>query len=115
MKKQRHFTTEREILSAIFKAERDMAAKLADAETKDKLGHDLIRTGAAASVEAGRFELEVADRLRNSARRLKEVRLYKLKQALSAFQTLVLPGIIEDGSVVLENLDDNWKRQGNRT
>ncbi len=103
-KSQRRFTSEREILAEIYSCQRKLNAQLKEAEEKEAQGHKYVRTGEPGLVSQGQMDLKDAERLRKLIKRTEDNKLKKLKNALSAFQTEMLPGMGGDKAVVLENL-----------
>ena len=81
-----------------------MNAKLKDAEEKDQKATTYIRSGDPSLVNPGQMLREEATRLRKSVESRDKNKLKKLKNALSAFKTELLPGMGTDTAVVLEDL-----------
>lgn len=100
-KQQRRFTTEREIMAEIYSTERKMNAKLKDAEEKDDKATQYIRSGDPGLVSSGQMIRDEAARIRKSVESRDRNKLKKLKDALSAFKTELLPGMGSDTAVVL--------------
>lgn len=100
-KSQRRFTSEREIMAEIYATERKMNAKLKQAEEKDATATTYIRSGDSGLGAQGQMLRDEADRLRRSVERRDKKKLKRLKDALSAFKTELLPGMGDDTAVVL--------------
>lgn len=88
-------------MAEIYAIQRKINAMIADAEIKDKRGIELMRKGNPELKEAGEALRREAESIRNSKINRKEGQLERLKQALSAFKTEVLPGFGDDKGVVL--------------
>lgn len=74
------------------------------AEHYDKRADAISKSGNQSQVNEILKNREEADRLRRKANRITDLRLAKLKNALSAFRTNVLPGMGRDKAVVLESV-----------
>lgn len=103
-KPQRRYTSEREIYAEIYGTQRKMNAKIKEAEELEDEGHRLVRTGHPERVPDGQHKLDKAARIRRSVKKVENGKLVKLKNALSAFKTDLLPGMGSDTAVVLEEL-----------
>lgn len=102
-KKQHRFKSEREIHAAINDLLRRVAALTKEAEELDKTGHEYMRLGPDMA-DAGRGLLDKACTIRESSIPRIENTLTKLKHALAAYHTELLPGMGKDKAVVLEPL-----------
>lgn len=105
-KPQKHYRSLSEIEADISRAHKQRQIWHEMAREREEQSQTLIRTGDAYSVELGNDLKKQAIYLRDKIKRIDEVRLVKLKRAHAAFQTRLLPGLEDDASVVLENLQD---------
>lgn len=106
MKRQKHYTEEREILADIDKANAAITRLSVEADTLDSVADNLVEKARHNPANAWFFEEARSQRnkardKRKQAMRLRETRLVKLAHTLAAFRTLPLPGM-EPLPVVLE-------------
>jgi hypothetical protein len=103
-KKQKRFKSDFEIKVAINEELRRIAALTKEAEDVEKQGREYMRLGNPDTVDAGRGLLDRARMIRESSIPRIENTLIKLKNALAAYSTELLPGMGKDKAVVLEPL-----------
>lgn len=99
-RRQRHYTSEREIEADIFAAQREMNELNATAQGMLVRAERIKKLEPNACVE---WMLQEADKLHAKAARIQEVRLNRLKNTLAAFKTMPLPGMQDVNDVVLQN------------
>lgn len=103
-RKQKRYTSERAILADIYSAQRKKAAFLAQARVHDQTADKLIKASLVAQlsendVEELAWQKGLAAKARRSADRQDSV-ITKLRTTQDAFDTLTLPGVKIDDSVV---------------
>lgn len=103
MRKQKSYNTEQSIIKEIEALKAKQAALMKDAETKESDAKRFIRSGIKEDVEQGEWLLKQSSKARKAVS-LCDSKLLKFKDALAAFRTELLPGVIEnklDRQVVL--------------
>ncbi len=89
MKKHRRFKSEREILAEIHKCHREAQAAIVEAESLEAIAKQYFRM--PDMVEDARLKKQEAEKLRQRANRLLDIKAKKLGDCLAEYQTTALP------------------------
>lgn len=95
MRKQKHYTTEQEILDDIESAKLKADKLMIEAETLESRARSLQRQQNISNelAEQAAWWIDQAEKMREQAERINSTRLVRLKNTLSAFRTPSLPGV----------------------
>jgi len=96
MKKQTTYNNENEIIAAIEEAQAKSENFLKQSVEIEAKALEMIRFGNQEEVEKGKEMLKEAGEKDRAAQRV-TLELKKLKDALSAFRTMLIPGVIPKG------------------
>lgn len=96
-RKQKIYTCELDVLSEIHASQRKIGKLLKLAESKDELAKVYFNGGDG---ETGRIHKDAAQKIRDAINRIETVKLQKLKQTLSAMQTMTFD-FMENRSITL--------------
>lgn len=99
MSKQKHFTTEQEIIQSIDEARRHIAWCNEEAEILHRWAN-VLREYPGRSIQLIDMR-EKANKLTARANRIQDRKLKRLSRALAEFRTMTLPGVTTDGSVAM--------------
>ena len=101
-RKQKRYVNEREILNEIDSRNSQITERAAQADTDERRGLELCRSGGEETREAGKMLIAQAYQIRSVTIPNIERKLEALKGALAAFKTELLPGMGKDRGVVIE-------------